>query len=125
MKPIAFRVLFAIAAFFDLHIEQMDVKTAFLYYFIDQLVYVNIGKRSETEANQNKVCKLLKALYGLKQLPQLWYKRLTNFLFHKLGLLQINRGHSIFVTKADLNNPVVSIFVDDIKIIASKENEMI
>lgn len=29
-KPMAFRVLIAIAAFFDLYIDQMDVKTAFL-----------------------------------------------------------------------------------------------
>lgn len=40
----AFRVLFAIAAFFDLEIDQMDVKTAFLYGLIDQLVYVEIPK---------------------------------------------------------------------------------
>lgn len=47
----AFRVLFAIAACFDLDIDQMDVKTAFLYGLIDQLIYVEILKRTETEAN--------------------------------------------------------------------------
>lgn len=31
----AFRVFFEIAAFFDLDIDQMDVKTAFFYGFID------------------------------------------------------------------------------------------
>ena len=71
VKPMAFRVLFAIAAFFDLDIDQMDVKTAFLYGLIDQLVYVEIPKGRETEANRNMVCKLLKALYGLKQSPRL------------------------------------------------------
>ncbi len=30
VKPMAFRVLFAIAAYYDLDIDQMDVKTAFL-----------------------------------------------------------------------------------------------
>lgn len=34
-KPIAFRVFFAIAAFFDLDINQIDVKTAFFYSLID------------------------------------------------------------------------------------------
>lgn len=72
VKPMAFRVLFAVAAFFDLDIDQMDVKTAFLYGLIDQLVYVDIPKGSETEANRGMVCKLLKALYGLKQSPRLW-----------------------------------------------------
>lgn len=35
----AFKVLFAIAAYYDLDIDQMDVKTAFFYGLIDQLVY--------------------------------------------------------------------------------------
>ncbi len=39
----AFRALFAIAAFYDLDIEQMDVKTAFLHGIIDQLLYVEVS----------------------------------------------------------------------------------
>ncbi len=35
VKPMAFRVLFAIAAYYDFDIDQMDMKTAFLYGFID------------------------------------------------------------------------------------------
>jgi len=35
VKPIAFRALFAIATYHDLKIEQMDIKTAFLYRLID------------------------------------------------------------------------------------------
>ena len=49
VKPIAFRVLFAIAAFLDLDIDQMDIKTAFLYGLIDQLVYIEILKGTESE----------------------------------------------------------------------------
>lgn len=71
VKPMAFRILFAIAAFFDLDIDQIDVKTAFLYGLIDQLVYVEIPKGTESDKNRNMVCKLLKALYGLKQSPRL------------------------------------------------------
>lgn len=71
VKPMAFRVLFAIAAYYDLDIDQMDVKTAFLYGLIDQLVYVQIPKGSESSANKGMVCRLLKALYGLTQAPRL------------------------------------------------------
>lgn len=46
-----FQVLFAIVAFFNLDIDQMDIKTAFLYGLINQLVYINISKASEIEAN--------------------------------------------------------------------------
>lgn len=121
----AFRVLFAIAAYFDLDIDQMDVETAFLYGLIDQLVYVDIPKSTKSEENRNMVCKLLKALYGLKQSPRLWYERLSTFLLKKLGLKQINTDHSIFVTDAGLNGPVVSTFVYDIKIMAPRQSGMI
>lgn len=121
----AFRVFFAITAFFDLDIDQIDVKTTFLYGFINQLVYIEISKDTETKANCNMVCKLLKTLYSLKQSPCLWYKRLTNFLLKKLGLKQINADHSIFVTKASLDRPIISIFVDNIKIITPKNSGMI
>lgn len=68
----AFRVLFAIAAFFDLDIDQMDIKTAFFYGLNDQLMYVEILKCIKSDKSRNMVCKLLlKALYDLKQLPWL------------------------------------------------------
>lgn len=94
----AFRVLFAIAAYYNLNIDQMDVKTAFLYGMIDQLVYVQNPKGSKNSINKGMVCKLLKALYCLKQAPRLWYERLSQFLLEKLDLKQINADHSIFVT---------------------------
>ena len=125
VKPMAFRVLFAIAEYYDLDIDQMDVKTAFLYGLIDQLIYVEIPKGTETEANKDMVCKLLKALYGLKQSPRLWYERLSGFLLEKLGLARIHADHSIFITKAGLNGPIVSTFVDDIKVIAPKGSGII
>lgn len=40
VKPMAFRVLFTIAAYYNLDIDQINVKTAFLYRIIDQLVYM-------------------------------------------------------------------------------------
>lgn len=40
VKPMVFRILFALASYYDLDIDQIDVKTAFLYNLINQLVYV-------------------------------------------------------------------------------------
>lgn len=71
------------------------------------------------------VCKLLKALYGLKQSPCFWYKRLANFFFKKLGLKRINVNHSTFVIMGGLDGPVVNTFVNNIKIMAPKDNKMI
>lgn len=83
-------VFFAIAVFYDLNIDKMNVKIAFFYGLIKQLIYIKISKRSKTKANQDIVYKLLKTLYGLKQSPRLLYKRLLDILLRKLGLSQIN-----------------------------------
>lgn len=71
------------------------------------------------------VCKLLKALYGLKQSPRLWYETLSTFLLEKQDLTRIHADHGIFITKAGLNGPIVSTFVDDIKIMGVKGSRFI
>ena len=95
------------------------------YSLIDQLVYVEISKVTESESNRNMVCQLLKALYGLKQSLRLWYEVRSTFLLEKLGLKRINADHSIFVTEAGTNGPILSIFVNDIKMMGPKESKMI
>lgn len=86
---------------------------------------MEIPKGTEIEATKNMVCKLLKALYGLKQSPRLWYERFLTFLLKKLGLKRIHADHSIFVSDARLKDPVLSVFVDDIKIMAPKNSGII
>lgn len=66
------------------------------------------------------ICRLLKALYSLKQSSQLWYEKLSDFLLEKLSLARIHADHSIFITKASPNSPIVSTFVNDIKIMGIK-----
>ena len=53
VKPIAFRALFIITAYYNLKIEQMDIKTTFLYelinycyIFIDNLSIININRNN-------------------------------------------------------------------------------
>ena len=65
MHQLSYKALFAIAAALDLDIEQMDVKTAFLYGDIDEEVYVE--QPHELSDGTGRVCRLNKALYGLKQ----------------------------------------------------------
>jgi hypothetical protein len=67
VKPMSYKALFAIAAALDLEIEQMDVKTAFLYGYIDHKIYIK--QPHHMSDGTSKVCKLRKALYGLKQAP--------------------------------------------------------
>ena len=40
IKPMSYKVLFALAAFYDLYIEQMDVITAFLHGELGEVIYI-------------------------------------------------------------------------------------
>lgn len=113
IKPMAFRVLFAIAAFKNLNIDQMNVETAFLYSLIDKVMYVQLPPGYK---KPGVVCKLLKALYGLKQSPRLWYQELSTVLVKKLGLRQLHADHRIFVSESGIDGPIISVWVDDLNI---------
>ena len=60
----------------------MDVVTAFLYGFFDEVIYIKQLYLFATELD--KVYQLIKALYGLKQTPHVWYETFVKF-FEKLG----------------------------------------
>lgn len=64
VKLMSYKALFAIGAALDLEIEQMDVKTVFLYGNIDHEIYVE--QPHYMTDGMLRVCKLRKALYGLK-----------------------------------------------------------
>lgn len=78
-----------------------------------------------TKANKNMIYKLLKALYSLKQSPRFWYKKLSTFFLECHSLKQIHINHSIFTIDTDLDGPIMSIFVDDIKIMGPKKSRFI
>ena len=63
------RVLLALATYFDWEIEQMDVKTAFLYPTIEEEVYIAITEDywmlHLDDKSKAQVFQLVKTLYGL------------------------------------------------------------
>ncbi|SMR63630.1 unnamed protein product [Zymoseptoria tritici ST99CH_3D1] len=100
--------MFALAAKYDWHVHQMDVKTAFLYGNIDEVIYVELPPGYKIDG---KVCKLKKALYGLKQAPRIWYKTLINALA-SFGFEQCLHDTAVF--KKD--NTFILVYVDDLLI---------
>ena len=69
--------------------------TAFLYGFLNEIIYVN--EPHLFAKKQDKVCKLIKTLYGLKQTPHVWYKTIVKF-FKKLGFIRLELDYGIFVS---------------------------
>ncbi|GJW48174.1 putative ribonuclease H-like domain-containing protein [Tanacetum coccineum] len=61
-------------------LQQMDVKSAFLYGKIEEEVYVCQPLRFEDPDFPGRVYKVEKALYGLHQAPRAWYETLSTYL---------------------------------------------
>ena len=114
VKPMSYKCLFAVGVKRSYRIRHMDVVTAFLYGFLDEVIYVEQPHLFVTELD--KVCKLIKALYGLKQAPHVWYKTLVKFL-KKLGFTRLELDHGIFVS-AD-KQLFIAVYVDDLLIFGS------
>ena len=91
----------------------MDVKSAFLNRYINELVYVEQPPSFEDEKKPNHVYKLRKALYGLKQAPRAWYERLRDFLLSK-GFKMGKVDTTLFTKKLGKDLFVMQIYVDDI-----------
>ena len=76
-------MLLAYATHHNFKLYQMDVKSAFLNGYINELVYIEQPPSFEDDKKPNHVYMLRKALYGLKQAPRAWYERLRDFLLSK------------------------------------------
>ena len=71
VRLITIRIMLALCAAFDLHLEQLDVKTAFLHGELEEEIYML--QPEGFKEKENLVCRLNKYLYGLKQAPRCWY----------------------------------------------------
>ena len=66
VKHRSIRILLSMVAKFDLELEQMDVKTIFLYGELEETIYMRQPEGFIIEGKEDFVCKLNKSQYGLK-----------------------------------------------------------
>ena len=70
VKMNSIRVILSLVAVQDMHLEQMDVKTAFLHGNLEEEIYMHQFEGYEAKGKEKMVCRLKKSLYGLKQAPR-------------------------------------------------------
>ena len=80
VKIASIRIVLALVALFDLELQQLDVKTAFLHGDLDEEIYMEQPEGFVHHRNEKFVCSLKKSLYGLKQSPRQWYKKFDSFM---------------------------------------------
>ncbi len=94
IKSMSYKTMYVIIAVNDWKIEQMNVKTTFLYDKIHEDVFVVQLTKFEQEIN--KICKLNKTLYDFKQFSRVWFETLIKFLF-SLDYVSLNVEFNVFM----------------------------
>jgi hypothetical protein len=118
------RTLLAIAAGLGLRVHHMDVKTAFLYGYLDEEIYVEQPEGYVIPGQEDLVLLLLKSLYGLKQAPNVWFKTITSE-FVKLGYCKCESDHGIWIKFGpDGKRTFIILYVDDLLIMSEDDDEL-
>ena len=97
-KMSSFKVLLAISSALNLHLEHLDVKTAFLQGALEETIYMAQPPYFECKGAEKKVCKLQKSIYGLKQSPRCWYQKLNETL-SSCGMKRTHADNCVYVLR--------------------------
>ena len=101
---------------YELELDQLDVKTAFLYGDLKEEMYMSQPIGFKTVGKENIVYKLKKLFYELKQSPRQLYKRSDSFIRGK----KYTRSHydlCVYYNKLPSEEYIyLLLYVDDILI---------
>lgn len=112
IRPTSIKMILQFKCIFNLQLEQMDIKQAFLHADLKETVYTEQPPGFEVPGQL--VWKLNKALYGLKQSPREWYNTIASVL-KSLGYRSILSDTCVFVKPQPGRFPIVAgIYVDDL-----------
>jgi hypothetical protein len=70
VKMTSIRTILSLVAVEDLHLEQLDVKTTFLHWDLEEDIYMQQPQGYEVKGKENLVCMLKNIMYGLKKSPR-------------------------------------------------------
>ncbi|KAJ9519297.1 hypothetical protein QJQ45_023094, partial [Haematococcus lacustris] len=109
-KHATVRALLATAAVWDMDLEHLDVKTAFLNGYLDEEIYMK--QPAGYEDGSARVCRLKRALYGLRQAPRAWHARLKAEL-EQLGFAASAADSCLFTMVRGNSKVLLAVYVDD------------
>lgn len=118
----ALRAVLVLAAFEDLHLESVDISSAFLNGTLKETVFMRQPEGFE-EKGAGWVWRLKRSLYGLKQAGRVWHETLNERL-EEMGFKRILCEHSIWVFGRGDSRIIIPVFIDDMTIAAKSKAEV-
>lgn len=120
------KLMFTLAPKMNWFMRQIDVSNAFLNGDLDEDIYMKIppgyADIQGEEVSPTAVCRLHKSIYGLKQASRQRFLKFSTTLL-QLGFEQCPGEHTLFLQKHDGVFIVVSVYVDDILISSTREDD--
>ncbi|KAL5811668.1 hypothetical protein ACOSQ3_026618 [Xanthoceras sorbifolium] len=123
VKLTTIRLVLKIVAAENLHLEQLDVKTAFLHGNLEEEIYMRQPEGFKEAGKENLVCRLKKSLYGLKQAPRQWYKKFDSFMSSS-GFTRCQADHCCYIKRFDNSFIILLLYVDDMLVAGSDMQEI-
>jgi hypothetical protein len=117
-KLTSIRFILSIVVAFDLEVEQMDVKTAFLHGNLEKKIYMKQPEGFVVKGKKELVCKLKKSLYGLKQSPRMWYQKFDTYILG-LGFVRSRVDHCVYSKQVGNHFIYVVLYVDDMLLVGN------
>jgi hypothetical protein len=120
----SFRVLIHIAAALDWDIQQVDIKTAFLYGRLnpEEVCYMEQPDGFPEPGFEDHVWELQKGLYGMKQAGRIWNRTMHARLV-ELGFVRLPCEYCLYLRQSPSGTILTGIHVDDFICIASDAAE--
>lgn len=121
MKFTSIRILLAILTNLHLHLQQMNVVTAFLYDKLDEGVYIERPDGFEKGNPEAAVCGLDRAVYGPKQAPRQWKEKVDLFFCGDLGMTRSTADFCLYVRHKSIPLTITAPYVEDLLIASNLE----
>jgi hypothetical protein len=112
------RFILSIVVAFDLEVEQMDVKIAFLHGDLEEEIYMKKPEGFVVKGKKELVRKLKKSLYGLKQSPRMWYQNFDAYILG-LGFVRSRVDHYVYSKQVGNHFIYVVLYVDDMLLVGN------
>lgn len=113
VKHYSILLVLAIVAALNLQMLQLDIKTAFLYGKLEEIIYMCQPEGYVSPGKEKDVCKLNKPIFGLKQASNCWNFEFNKFLVD-FGFQRSKYDRCVyFRIRPDGEYTILIIYVDD------------